>query len=135
MLLALGTTLTIFIGVTIALLLLCFTGIVVSMRRYRAGFLQGFLLGVNALFNRLRWHTRVDRPLPLLPGQGAIIVANHRSGFDPMFLQLAAPLMIHWMVAKEFCVNHWLAPFFRAIESIPAGRAGIDTAAVKQAIR
>jgi 1-acyl-sn-glycerol-3-phosphate acyltransferase len=135
MLLAIGAILTVSIGLAVALLLLCLFGILISMRRYRSTFVQGFLLGLNALFNRLRWHTRVDRPMPIAPDQGAIIIANHRSGFDPMFLQAAAPRMIHWMVAKEYCVKHWLAPFFRAIESIPAGRGGIDTAAVKQAIR
>src|SRR6266404_3722547 len=135
MLLSLATALTISLGVVDGLFLLCLIGIIVSMRRYRSTFVQGFLLGLNAVFNRLRWHTRVDRPMPIAPGQGAIIIANHRSGFDPMFLQAAAPRMIHWMVAKEYCVNHWLAFFFRAIESIPAGRGGIDTAAVKQAIR
>ncbi len=135
MLLAIGPILTVSLGVAAALLLLSLIGIVLTMRRYRIGFLLGFFLGVNTLFNRLRWHTRVNRPMPIAPGQGAIIVANHRSGFDPMFLQIAAPRLIHWMVAKEFCVNHWLAPIFRALQSIPAGRAGIDTAAVKQAIR
>jgi 1-acyl-sn-glycerol-3-phosphate acyltransferase len=135
MLLAIGTPLLIVLAVVAGLLLLCFVGIVFAMRRYRVGFVLGFLLGLNTLFNRLRWHTRVDRPMAIAPGRGAIIIANHRSGFDPMFLQLAAPRLVHWMVAKEFCVKHWLAPFFRVLGSIPAGRAGIDTAAVKQAIR
>jgi 1-acyl-sn-glycerol-3-phosphate acyltransferase len=135
MLLSVATALTISVGVVVGLFLLCLLGTLISMRRHRSTFVQGFLLGLNALFNRLRWHTRVDRPMPIAPDQGAIIIANHRSGFDPMFLQAAAPRLIHWMVAKEYCVNHWLAFFFRAIESIPAGRAGIDTAAVKQAIR
>src|SRR5262249_37301283 len=74
-------------------------------------------------------------PMPIGQDQGAIIVANHRSGFDPMFLQLAAPRLVHWMVAGEFIVNWWLALFFRTLKSIPAGRRGVDTAAVKRAIR
>jgi 1-acyl-sn-glycerol-3-phosphate acyltransferase len=135
MLLAIGAILTVFTCLAVALLLLCLVGILVSMRHYRSTFAQGFLLGVNALFNRLRWHTRVDRPMPIAPGQGAIIIANHRSGFDPMFLQAAAPRLVHWMVARDYIVNFWLGLFFRKLESIPAGRAGIDTAAVKQAIR
>jgi 1-acyl-sn-glycerol-3-phosphate acyltransferase len=72
--------------------------------------------------------------MPLLPGQGAVIVANHRSGFDPMFLQVAAPRIVHWMVAKQYC-TWWLTWFFRILRCIPAGRGGIDTAAVKHAIR
>jgi 1-acyl-sn-glycerol-3-phosphate acyltransferase len=110
-------------------------GAIIAMLHYRTTFLQGAFLWLNEVFNRFRWHTRVDRPMAIGPEQGAIIIANHRSGFDPMFLQLAAPRMIHWMVAKEYCVDHWLAWFFRLMGAIPAGRGGIDTAAVKQAIR
>ena len=111
------------------------TGIVVFMRRYQLTFIQGFLLGLNALLNRFRWGTRVNRPMPVAAGQGAIIIANHRSGFDPMFLQGVAPRIIHWMFAKEYSQLWWLGWFFRAVGAIPAGRGGIDTAAVKQAIR
>jgi 1-acyl-sn-glycerol-3-phosphate acyltransferase len=110
-------------------------GAIIAMLHYRTTFLQGAFLWLNEVFNRFRWHTRVDRPMAIGPEKGAIIIANHRSGFDPMFLQLAAPRMIHWMVAKEYCVDHWLAWFFRLMGAIPAGRGGIDTAAVKQAIR
>jgi 1-acyl-sn-glycerol-3-phosphate acyltransferase len=73
--------------------------------------------------------------MPLAPGQGAVIVANHRSGFDSMFLQIAAPRLVLWMVAKEYCESLSLGWFFRILKSIPAGRGGVDTAAVKQAIR
>lgn len=107
---------------------------VAGIRRYHATVAQGFLLGLNLLLNRLRWHTRANRPMPLGPRQGAVIVANHRSGFDPMFLQVAAPRIVHWMVARAYC-TWWLAWFFRVLECIPAGRGGIDTAAVKRAIR
>jgi len=107
---------------------------IAGMRRYRCTVGQGFLLGFNLLLNRLRWHTRTNRPMPLAQRQGAVIVANHRSGFDPMFLQVAAPRIVHWMVAKQYC-TWWLAWFFRILGCIPAGRGGIDTAAVKQAIR
>src|SRR5260221_7224609 len=70
-------------------------GSIIAMRHYRITFLQEFWLWLNAVFNRLRWHTRVDRAMAIGPEQGAVIIANHRSGFDPMFLQLAAPRMIH----------------------------------------
>jgi 1-acyl-sn-glycerol-3-phosphate acyltransferase len=125
----------------IALVLLAAVGVllplswtIAGMWRYRVTVLQGFLLGLNLLLNRLRWHTQANRPMPLSAGQGAVIVANHRSGFDPMFLQIAAPRLVHWMVAKEYCKG-FLGWFFRILRSIPAGRGGIDTAAVKHAIR
>ena len=121
MLLSAATELLAISLVAAILILLPLVGIIISMRRYRVSFVPGFLLGLNRIFNRIRWHTHVNRPMSLAPGQGAVIIANHRSGFDPMFLQMAAPRMIHWMVAKEFCVDHWLAYFFRTVGSIPAG--------------
>ncbi len=103
--------------------------------RFHSTVAQGFLLGLNLLLNRLRWHTKVNRPMALSSGQGAVICANHRSGFDSMFVQVAAPRLVHWMVAKEYCTSRSLGWFFRILQSIPTGRGGIDTAAVKQAIR
>ena len=97
---------------------------------------QRFLYQLSHWLTRLWWRGSVDRKLPLKPGQGAVIVTNHRSSVDPFFIQLAVgPRLVHWMVAKEF-VNlpafHW---FLRLAEVIPTNRGGIDTAATKQAIR
>jgi 1-acyl-sn-glycerol-3-phosphate acyltransferase len=136
MLFAISEPLLVAIGVMAAIAVLVPLGwTVAGILRYKCTLGQGFLLGFNLLLNRLRWHTRANRPMPLLaPGQGAVIVANHRSGFDPMFLQVAAARIVHWMVARQYCT--WrLAWFFRILQCIPTGRGGIDTAAVKQAIR
>src|SRR5579871_2143945 len=97
---------------------------------------QAFLFGVNAFYNKFIWHTKLNRPMPELPpGQGAIVVANHRSGSDPMFLQYGTSRTVHWMVAKEYTTGFFLKRFFNAVGGIPAGRGGVDTAAVKTAIR
>ena len=111
------------------------TSTALYMRRYRLTVLQALLLQLNTALNRLRWRTRTNRRIPIGPGQGAIIISNHRSSIDPLFLQAIAPRLIHWMFAKEYARSKWLGWFFRAVGAIPAGRAGIDTAAVKQAIR
>jgi len=82
------------------------------------------------------WHASVDRELPLQPGQGAVIVTNHCSSVDPFFIQLAVgSRKVHWMVAKEFVEHPAFGWFLRRTEAIPTNRAGIDTAAIKQAIR
>ena len=85
--------------------------------------------------NRLRWQTTVSGPLPIGPDQGAVIVCNHRSGIDPLLIQMATERVVHWMVAGEYFEYRIMASCFRSLGSIPVGRRGVDTAATKQAIR
>lgn len=96
---------------------------------------QSILWAVNYLITRLLWRTRIEGQLNLPPGQGAVIVANHRSSLDPSFLAMAIPRAVHWMVAKEFCEAAAFRWFLRTCEVIPTSRGGVDTAATKQAIR
>ena len=93
-----------------------------------------FCLGANVLV-RLQWRGRVPTHLPLRPGQGAVLVCNHRSSVDPFFVQVSAHRVVHWMVAKEFCEHPAFRWFLSACEVIPVNRGGIDTASTKQAIR
>lgn len=96
---------------------------------------QSFLFGLNYVLSRVLWRATVSGAFQLPPGQGAIIVCNHRSPVDPSFLYLATQRVVHWMVAREYCVLPAMAWFFRVAEAIPVGRGGIDTAATKLAIR
>jgi 1-acyl-sn-glycerol-3-phosphate acyltransferase len=96
---------------------------------------QTLLSGLNCLLTRLLWRTRVLGGLDLKPGQGAVIVCNHRSSIDPTFIALGIPRLMHWMVAKEYCVHPAFRWFLTTCEVIPTNRAGIDTAATKMAIR
>lgn len=126
---AIGLLLLVVIGLSIVL-------IVRTMRRWGLTFGQTILLhGLNPVLNCLLWRTKVDRPLPVEPGKGAVVIANHRSSFDPMFIARTTGRLIHWMVAKEYCVDWRLGWFFRLFDQIPAGRGGVDSAAIKQAIR
>ena len=52
-----------------------------------------------------------------------------------MFVAMTTGRLIHWMVAKEYCVDWRLGWFFRLFEQIPAGCGSVDSAAIKQAIR
>ena len=96
---------------------------------------QAVLWWVNYLLTRLLWRTHIEGRLDLPTGQGAIIVANHRSSLDPCFIEALTQRIVHWMVAKEYCESPAFRWFLRTCEVIPTSRGGIDTAATKQAIR
>jgi 1-acyl-sn-glycerol-3-phosphate acyltransferase len=96
---------------------------------------QRFFLGLNYAMCRILWRAEANGPLPVSPGQGAVIVSNHRAPVDPSFFYLATDRIVHWMVAKEYCAMPVVGRFLRLCEVIPVGRGGIDTAATKMAIR
>jgi len=104
-------------------------------RRLPLTLAQSALYGLNVLVAKLLWRARISGPLPVPPGQGAVIVCNHRSSVDPCFTQMATTRPVHWMVAKEYCDHRSFGWFLRMVEVIPTNRAGIDTAATKAAIR
>ncbi len=82
------------------------------------------------------WRATIDRPARLVPGRGAILIANHRSSVDQFFVQLATSRVVRWMVAREFFnipLGGWILR--DVMGCIPVSRAGIDTAATKAAIR
>jgi 1-acyl-sn-glycerol-3-phosphate acyltransferase len=108
---------------------------VALLRHSPFNLLQSLLFGLNYLMARILWRARVVGTLPLMDGEGGVIVANHRCPADPSFLYLVTSRTIHWMVAREYCLHPAGAWFFNATESIPVSRGGIDTAATKMAIR
>jgi 1-acyl-sn-glycerol-3-phosphate acyltransferase len=108
---------------------------VVLLRRSPFNLLQSLLFGINYLMARILWRARVVGKLPLVDGEGGVVVSNHRCPADPSFVYLITSRMVHWMVAREYCVHPAGAWFFNATESIPVSRGGIDTTAIKMAIR
>ena len=108
----------------------------VVVGRTRMTALQSVLYYISYVMTISLWRCRSNRLLPRDPGQGAVIVTNHRSSVDPFFIQMAVgPEIVHWMVAKEFVEHPAFRWFLRTGEVIPTNRAGIDTASTKQAIR
>lgn len=95
---------------------------------------QSCVYFANVLLTRLLWRASVPQRLPVLKGQGAVLVANHRSSVDPFFLQLAAGRRVHWMVAAEYDSNPFVSWLYRYTQVIPTSRSGRDTAATKRAI-
>jgi 1-acyl-sn-glycerol-3-phosphate acyltransferase len=109
--------------------------VVVWWRRSPLTIGQTLLWLANFLIAKLLWGTQVEGKLAVRPGQGAVIVANHRSGIDPSFIQISVRRVVYWMVAREYCETPFLGWLLRVFQVIPVGRGGVDTAATKQAIR
>jgi 1-acyl-sn-glycerol-3-phosphate acyltransferase len=87
------------------------------------------------VLTRVLWRAKIIGRLQLPAGQGAVIVCNHRSPIDPVFVGLACKLPVHWMVAHEYFAVPVFGAALRILGAIPTRRGGVDTAAVKQTIR
>jgi 1-acyl-sn-glycerol-3-phosphate acyltransferase len=123
------------LGVLVAIGLGLILWVVLLLRRLPLTPTQAAFYLFNVVLSRTLWRARVSGPLPVQPGQGAVVVCNHRSPVDPCFIELTTTRVVHWMVAQEYWKNPALGWFFRMSESIPVSRRGIDTAATKAAIR
>jgi 1-acyl-sn-glycerol-3-phosphate acyltransferase len=121
------------------LLLVAAIVIAVAARHQQRGHftpIQRVFLILATLLARFLWGARGSQFPHLAPGQGAVIVSNHRSSVDPFFIQILADRPIHWMVAREFCRHPAFSWFLCGVcEVIPVNRGGIDTAATKMLIR
>jgi 1-acyl-sn-glycerol-3-phosphate acyltransferase len=129
------TSNTVALSVLIAVLAFAVLAFVVWWKRSPLTLVETFLWTGNYLIARLIWRTRIEGEIRVPPDQGAVIVANHRSSVDPAFLQICIRRVVYWMVAREYCEAPFIGALLRAFQVIPVGRAGIDTAATKQAIR
>jgi 1-acyl-sn-glycerol-3-phosphate acyltransferase len=109
--------------------------VVLILRRSPYSPTQSALYAVNYLFTRLLWRLQIRGQFPIAPGQGAVVVCNHRSSIDPCFIYLTVPRVVHWMVAREYCEFFLFRKLLLLCGSIPVGRGGQDTAATKAAIR
>ena len=119
------------------LLLLIAGGIFLIVDIRRSGFTtaQYFFYLYGRVMTRVLYRAKIIGEINLPEDQGAVIVCNHRSPFDPAFIQLATDRVVHWMVAREYCSSPLFSWFFKIPQAIPVGRGGIDTAATKLAIR
>ncbi|HUT09674.1 MAG TPA: lysophospholipid acyltransferase family protein [Thermoguttaceae bacterium] len=109
--------------------------VVVRLRRSPFTPAQALLYGLNYLIVRIVWRTEIGGRVSLPPGEGAVIVCNHRCPLDPSFIAPIAGRVVHWMVAREYVEHPILGWLLRTCEVIPVNRGGIDTAATKLAIR
>jgi 1-acyl-sn-glycerol-3-phosphate acyltransferase len=96
---------------------------------------QSALYALNYAIVRILWRTKIHGAISLPPGQGAVLVCNHRCPLDPAFLMITVSRAIHWMVAKEYCEYPGFRQLLTTCEVIPVRRGGVDMAAIRAAIR
>ena len=71
-----------------------------------------------------------------LPESGpAIIIANHRSSIDPMFIWAGNKRTFGFMIAREYYEMRGLHFVCRTVECIPVDRDGKDHAPIRAALR
>jgi len=65
-------------------------------------------------------------PGAIEPDGAAVLVANHISHFDPLFLAIAFHRTIDWMTTEEFYENRLAAVWLRAVNTFPVDRSRPD---------
>ena len=89
----------------------------------------------NRLFARVYHRLDVLSPCRLPRSGAAILVCNHTSPMDPIFIQSVCPRPIVWIMAKEYYDLPGLNWIYRQVEAIPVARSGRDMAATREALR
>lgn len=112
--------------------------------RRKAGRLGLWLLyTVEKIYAPFFFHWRANRRCPFPDDGSAIILANHRSPVDPVFVwaqhHLSGPSgrvrPISFMTAKEYFDVPGVGWICRTLNSIPVSRNGADMAPVREALR
>jgi len=97
----------------------------------------GVYFGFRALwlFCKL-WHgVRPPNRDPLPRTGPAILISNHTSPADPIFLQCATRRIVTFLMAREYHDIWFLRPIFELAKPILVNRTGQDTAAVRATLR
>ncbi|MCU7929219.1 MAG: 1-acyl-sn-glycerol-3-phosphate acyltransferase [Candidatus Thiodiazotropha sp. (ex Codakia rugifera)] len=89
-------------------------------------------------FNRLFCHSyhrlpKVEIPLP--ETGGAIVVANHISGLDPLLMLASSSRPLRFLIAREQYQRYGVKWLFRAVGCIPVDRENSPEKAMRQAIK
>lgn len=93
-----------------------------------------WLDGLNRMFCH-RYHRLQADPVPLPERGGALLVANHVSGLDPLLMIAACRRPLRFMIATEEYHRFGLTWLFRAVGCIPVDRGGRPERALRAAIR
>src|SRR5438552_3958687 len=110
---------------------LLLTGAVVmqlSLRWRRSGLTLFDFIELNGMYAFARlWHRCAGgKPAPLPAMEPAIIIANHPSHADPLFLAACCPRVLHFLQAREQYDIWLLRLLFHRAGCIPVARNGRD---------
>lgn len=120
----------------LVLLMLLLSPLVVAWRySLRSGFsfFQVLLLFLVLAYTSFVWRLRKKQRMPSLKS-GAILVCNHRSNIDLMFLQVATDKPIYSMIARDYYDQPLLSFLLKPVPLISTSRRGMDSAAMKKAV-
>jgi 1-acyl-sn-glycerol-3-phosphate acyltransferase len=96
----------------------------------------GFGRVLNRAYTRVMHGVRAPKGTDILPSQGpCIVVANHRSGADPVLVSALTRRWIHFLMAREYYEARGLRWLFRNLGAIPVNRDGNDLSATRQAMK
>lgn len=90
--------------------------------------------GLNRIFCR-RFHRLDHEPLHLPDTGGAIVVANHISGLDPLLMVAASRRPLRFLIAHEQYDRFGLKWLYRAAGCIPVERENRPERAFKEALK
>jgi 1-acyl-sn-glycerol-3-phosphate acyltransferase len=121
--------------IALAIVFLGLIAVLICQARTEYTFVQSVLYVLCCMLTKVLWRAKVVNKIPVPPGQGALIAANHRSSIDPFFVQISSRRVVHWLVAHEFFELRFIGYFLRQTGAIPTTRAGTDTKATREAIR
>ena len=130
----------------LAIFLLTWIAIMVrTIRRFEASGFVYFLYFCVRLYAGIGFRLRTNRRCPFPPTGPAIIVTNHRSPLDPMFLSQNMHVneypegifrVIRFlMVDTYYDIHPFVSKVCRSMDVIPVARSGKDMGPIKQAVR
>lgn len=80
------------------------------------------------------FHFRVEG-LEHVPAGPAVIVANHPSALDPLFIAAAVPERLLFIAAEEFTTHGAVGWAMRTYGCIPVRRGQVDLSAIRESLR
>lgn len=87
------------------------------------------------IFLRMMFRIKIEGMENIPQAKGYILVANHRSNFDPLFVVTAVHSQVHYMAKAELFKSAIGNRFFRAVGAFPVERGKGDSGAIEWATR